>query len=716
MKITTLLLVSAILVSACSSTCVAAGLAVGPVSDSRYTVIRNTATRCNVQNLYSQYRKPEDWKARAAQLRAQLLGSAGLVPLPVKTPLNAKVFGMIDRGDYTVEKVYFESYPGLYVTGNLYRPKGEGPFPAVLNPHGHWDNQRFENSDLCSVPGRCINMAKQGYVAFSYDMIGYGDSWQVVHSVYPGMVYGNAGVILHGEKPDMARDVIGFMMSQKLWGISAGALQLWNSIRSIDFLQSLPYVDKDRIACTGASGGATQTYMVAVADDRIKAAAPVNMISVESQGGCMCENPPNLRVDTNNVEFVAAIAPRPLLMVCATGDWTKETLKVAYPAVKHIYELFGTQERVTSVEMDAPHNYNKDSREAVYSFFAKWLPKTPLPQPVKEQPFEMEKISDLRVFPEGQPPAGALGRDALVDALVGSAKAQLEANRPVDRQNLSRLRKMFGPALKAALSINSSPDPKSEARGSENNGDWTVHRLVLSDQKRKTAIPALMFQPAKTAKHSQAVLLVDENGKSSFVTGGQPGPIVSDMLMKGRRVLLIDCFATGENTAPEGAPKRSPHSDPDDTFFDTYNRNDVAEQVYDIVTSLKYLSATPGVSGVSMVGTGRAGLWCLLARPFAPKVKLTIADVAAFDSSNDESFVKALYVPCLRRAGDFKTAIAMNAPDSLVIHNTQGSFDTTWAEDTYKAAGASNALRVRRDRLSEKEIARVLTTPLQVED
>jgi hypothetical protein len=233
-----------------------------------------------------------EWKKRAAYLREHILTSAGLLPMPERAPLAPEIFGKVVKNDYTVEKVYFQSLPGFLVTGNLYRPIGTGPFPAVLAPHGHWAYGRLENTALNSVPGRAINLARQGFVVFTYDMIGYDDSRQLPHT------FGGT--------------------RETLWGMSLAGLQLWNSIRSLDFLQSLPDVQKDALAVTGESGGGTQTFLLTAVDDRVKVAVPVNMISLHMQGGCLCENPPALRLDTNNVE-IAATSRRPLLMVSATG-------------------------------------------------------------------------------------------------------------------------------------------------------------------------------------------------------------------------------------------------------------------------------------------------------------------------------------------------------------------------------------------------------------
>src|SRR5271165_3129990 len=146
-------------------------------------------------------------------------------------------------------------------------------------------------------------------------------------------------------------------------------MQLWDSIRVVDFLESLPEVN--RIGATGASGGATQILMLQAIDNRIQFSAPVNMISSIYQGGSPCENAPLLRIGTNNMEIAALMAPRPMLMVSTTQDWTKNTPRVEFPALQAMYRLYDKEANIQSVQIDAPHNYNRDSREAVYRFFAK---------------------------------------------------------------------------------------------------------------------------------------------------------------------------------------------------------------------------------------------------------------------------------------------------------------------------------------------------------
>jgi hypothetical protein len=344
------------------------------------------------------YASREAWSVRAEHLRTHILASAGLVPMPDKTALNPVVFGDVTRDDYIVSKVYFESLPGFFVTGNLYRPKGDGPFPAVLSPHGHWTYGRLENTATASGPARAIGLARQGFVVFAFDMVGYVDSQQLPHT-------------FGGRR-------------EQLWGLTLAGLQLWNSIRAIDFLETLPYVKRDAIGATGESGGGTQTYLLAAVDDRIRVAVPVNMISLHMQGGCLCENLPGLRLDTNNVEIAATIAPRPMLMISATGDWTKETMEVEYPAMRSIYQLLGAEDRVQAVRVDAEHNYNKPSREAMYAWMARWLKNAPAGDRIAERGYTVEPLHNLLVFHDRPRPQNAVTQAQLIERWIGSAKAQ----------------------------------------------------------------------------------------------------------------------------------------------------------------------------------------------------------------------------------------------------------------------------------------------------
>ncbi len=330
------------------------------------------------------------WEQRKLILRQQIQFAAGLDPLPAKTPLHPQIYGRIETKDADIEKVLIETLPGYYLGGNLYRPLNEkGKHPAVLNPHGHWTYGRLENQPLYSGPTLGANLARQGYVVFAWDMVGYNDTTQTPHA------FGNP--------------------TEQLWSFGPLALQSWNAIRALDFVASLADVDPTKIAMTGASGGATQTLLLAAMDDRISAFAPVNMISSYMQGGDFCENAPGLRYNTNNVEIAAMIAPKPLLMVSATGDWTKNTPTDEYPAIKRLYELYGKPENIETTQLDAPHNFNKQNREAVYRFFAKHILHDPNADKIAEKNADIPMLQNMLALNQRPLPANALTYDQIFE-------------------------------------------------------------------------------------------------------------------------------------------------------------------------------------------------------------------------------------------------------------------------------------------------------------
>src|SRR5438477_3100547 len=151
-----------------------------PAQDSRVTEQPKTNTHIQMPA----YKTLAQWEARRAHLRRQILSAAGLLPMPVKQDLHPQIFGRIENQDYSIEKVLLETQPGYYLGGNLFRPLKSPPpggFPAVLSPHGHWVYGRLEHTTLASIPARCINLARQGYVVFAYDMVGYNDTIQTPH-------------------------------------------------------------------------------------------------------------------------------------------------------------------------------------------------------------------------------------------------------------------------------------------------------------------------------------------------------------------------------------------------------------------------------------------------------------------------------------------------------------------------------------------------------
>jgi len=351
--------------------------------------------RENLATIAASYHDLAGWQTRAALIKRGILEGAGLDPLPDRTPLRP-IWGEERRHEegFTVTNVAFESLPGFFVTGNLYRPLDRAPgktHPGILVAHGHGPTSgvRFD----ASYQTFCQMMARIGAVVLVYDMVGYGESTQMEHET----------------------------------DFTLG-LQLWNSMRAVDFMISLPEVDAARIGVTGQSGGGTQAILLAATDERVAASAPVTMVSAHFFGGCVCESgmPIHCRADyeTNNAEIAALAAPRPLLLVSVGNDWTKNTPQVELRYIRGVYALYGKRSNARNYHYpEQQHDFGPSKRGAVYAFFADefGLDTSPIKNTsglFQERDAVLEPREAMVVFTDTRPrPEGALnGTEAVRDA------------------------------------------------------------------------------------------------------------------------------------------------------------------------------------------------------------------------------------------------------------------------------------------------------------
>lgn len=651
-----------------------------PMVDQRPSHVRHL----NERMVMPKYETKEAWERRAAWLRDHIRVSCGILPEPEKTPLKGEVFGKIERDGYSIEKAYFESRPGFYVCGNLFRPLGKkGPFPAVACPHGHWREGRFghEPEPSGSVPARCITLARMGCVVFSYDMVGYNDSGrQIGHSIAS--------------------------TRNELWGISLMGLQTWNSVRVLDWLQTLPDVDPEKTAVTGCSGGGTQTFIIMAIDPRVKVAAPVNMISCTMQGGCECENAPLLRIETNNMEIGALMAPRPLILCSVSGDWTRETPNVEYPAIRAIYELYGAADRVINVHLQGPHGYPKGHREAVYNFFRKWLMGITDPTPFTEPPFQVEKKEDLLVWQGRELPKDAKKRDTLEAYIISECRRQRDELLPKKPEDRKRFEETLGLAYRHAIlaELPKAEDVFAEKLSDNVPDDARVLPLTLGRKGKGDLIHAYLYRPPKPRKGAPAVLLVHPDGNNALLNpmGGEPVGMLAALLDAGHLVLTIDAYLTGESAKLRAVRDEAMKGK---KFFSAYNRTDLVERVQDILTSLTWLKARKDVNEAALVGVGQAGAWCLFAAPFTPEGTRVVADLAQVGNDEHIRWQTDLFTPCLLKAGGFATAVALAAPRPLLLHDVSADLDLAPFRAAYQAAGAPKALRVEEKPLGPKGVA-----------
>lgn len=619
------------------------------------------------------------WRDRARAVREQMLVTLGLWPMPPRSPLEPKVFGRVERDGYTIEKVVIETLPGFTLSGNLYRPAGaSGRVPGLLCPHGHWEDGRMNPE----VQMRCIRWAKLGCVVFMYDMVGYNDSKPFGHSFL---------------NPRLNR-----------WGYSLATLQTWDSLRALDFLAALPDVDPTRLGCTGESGGGTQTFLLTAIDDRVSVAAPVVMVSEGFQGGCVCENAAGLRHGTDNVEFAALTAPRPLKLVGATGDWTVNTTTVILPAIRDVYGLVGVPDRVDADVFTFPHNYNRTSRNAVYAFMARWLLGVDDPEATREGEQSPERPEDLWTFGEEHPaPSDRRTPEQLEADLVAGLGDALDRLGPGDdaaRWQADRAFLATSHRVRVGL-VNPPPAELTsrDVRRADRDRLAIVHGLVGREATGEQ-IPVVRLTPRGAT--GRLTVVMHPRGKAGLVgADGAPSPLVAALLGRGQSVVGFDPLLVGESVDPSAPAERRPET----VHYETYNKALAADRMQDLATVLAWARSRPDVRAVSVVGLEGAGPLVLLARPSLEGLARTVADLDGFDHGDGSGDVPAgLDLPGVLQFGGLKAAAALSAPAPLWVVRAPEGLDEGWPRRAYGLADSASMFRLSRDAVEAEALARWL--------
>ncbi|MBI5767588.1 MAG: acetylxylan esterase [Verrucomicrobia bacterium] len=635
------------------------------------------------------------WEGRAAQVRRQILVAEGLWPMPTKTPLNAVIHGRVERPDYTIDRVYFESAPGFFVTGSLYRPKNiQGKVPGVLFAHGHWKDarlseetpaklrqeiatgqERFEIGGRSRFQAMCVQLARMGCVVWQWDMLSDSDSQQFG----PELIHRFAK-----QRPEMN--------TTKDWGLfspqaeahlqSVMGLQTWNAVRSLDFLLTLPEIDPARVAITGASGGGTQTMLLAAIDPRITLSFPAVMVSTAMQGGCTCENASLLRLGTGNVEFAALFAPKPQGMTTA-NDWTKEMATNGFPELKQHYAMLGAPNHVMLHRGEHfPHNYNAVSRSAFFTWINKHF-KLGQTEPVIERDYEPLTREQLTVWDAAHPAPKGAGPEferKLLAWFTQDAEQQLRAA----AQNPARFREIATPAVEVMIGRTWAGAGEVEWRltNKDDRGTYVLMTGLLRNTTHREELPVTWLFPKQG--NGRAVVWLDDAGKSSlfYATGAVKAEVLR-LVAAGTTVLGADLLFQGEFTADGVAPKqtrtvKNPREFAGYTFG--YNPTLFAQRTHDVLTLVSFLRhaksdnhPSPTSVAVAVAGFGRTGPIVAAARALAGgAIDRAAIDTGGFRFGQLLDYRDPMFLPGGAKFLDLPGLLALGAPHATWLAGESG--------------------------------------------
>ncbi len=642
------------------------GLSQEPQTDARLTEL----TTLDSYHPWSPPPTLAEWEARREQVRRQVLVAAGLWPTAPACEANALIHGAVERPGYRVERVRFESLPGFYVTGSLYRPtgRGTGPFPAVLSPHGHDTHGRFTvHSEEAGrerialgqeehLPNsrrkhqsRCVQLCRMGCVVFHYDMIGYADSQQLDHRRGFGDV------------------------EAELWGMSHFGLQTLDSIRALDFLLSLPDVDPERVAVTGASGGGTQTFILGAVDPRPDVLFPAVMVSTHMQGGCVCENASGLRVGSGNVEFAAMAAPRPLGMTGA-NDWTLQIMEDGLPQLKQLYALYESEHLVNAwCHPEFPHNYNRVSRGHMYEWVNEHL-GLGIEQPNSEPPIEPLTVDEMTVFTAEQPrPSTAASLVDVRAAWLAHSRSELGQLLGLARDAPAEYRRVVGGALESLIQPLQGFALDAAIKEAP-TGDRTVLTPKGTGQRVELQRRLKPLSPTGT-------LLLVYNSEPS---------------VRERELLTAWNGPVAQLRPIVGVPVDDPRHAQYPGYTWCYNPSLLAQRVHDVQVAVQYLAEDESTGPLTLVGLGSSAPVVAVAAAFSSAQLSQVIVEGGWDFDQIESLNDPNFLPRASRHGGMGAFAALICPTPLLWLGEAPPL----AEALYAKEGAQLGVSLEQDAAS----------------
>ncbi|OYP34078.1 hypothetical protein CGZ80_16255 [Rhodopirellula sp. MGV] len=657
----------------------------------------------------------DQWNARREALRRRVLVANGLWPLPEKTELQPVIHGKIEREGFTVEKVYFQSLPGHFVSGMLFRPAPEnqlgvvdGKRPAVLCPHGHGGRtmklsdaalakeietggEVFESSGRYPKLARCAQLARMGCVSFIFDMLGYADSQQVSYEI----------AHRHAEPRFEERDRTEpcfYSIEADLKLQTVMGLQTWNAIRSLDFLSELPEVDSDRLGVTGGSGGGTQTILLSAIDPRVQVAFPNGMVSTSMQGGCYCENCNYLRIGTGNVELAALFAPKPQGMTAA-DDWTKDMLTDGYPQLKQLYTMLGQPQNVICGDLlKYPHNYNHATRAIMYPWMAKHL-GLPEETPLIESDFEAFTDAEMAVYDDDHPAPSVTGVEHERQVLKWWSDQNEQALAAVvpgagggdSADQLKQYRDVVGGAWRVIFDrdLPNADDLEVEQLSEKVEGDVRLRMVLVSHPKWQTAVQYAELSLAKAgASPKRVVVNPSHNGMQSRWT--EQDALAGYVKNYPDSTVVIPFLQTPQLEDDQLVQPLINDSRTYSGFTFGYNRPLVVKRYDQLLCVLAASGADSSNIPMRLIGQFPAAI---AAGVFAAEqVDELVLTNPGYRFANVRHYRDADFIPGAKKYFDLPGLVSLRAPHQVTF-DSGDAFELV--EKVYAAAGATDAIAVK---------------------
>ncbi len=600
---------------------------------------------------------PEQWQATRAQRREMWREMLGLSPLPPRTPLVATVTGMLDRGDYVVEKVHFQSMPGAYVIGNLYRPaKAKGRLPAVLYLCGH--SKGKVNPPYQANPRW---FGQHGYVALVLDPIQLGESQGFHHGTY------------RGERWDWPSR-----------GYTPAGAEVWNAMRALDYLETRADVDADRMGVTGLSGGGVISWCLGAADQRVKVVVPVCQTgSIEhvvtdraTDGHCDCA----FWINYHRwcwPDIGALIAPRSLLIAAGSEDvlWRPYGYRDVAHRIRKQYAELGASSHFDLVEDLTPHGYTPKLRRAIFTWFNTHLKNDPTPVTDDVTDF-VEPEENLLVFGGELPKQDEMSRiDKLLVRRADIPTVSDEAAWYVHQEAaIKRLRKT---TFRHTQSDRAVRRRDFRADGSDKNGTYGTYVFDSFDG---------MTIGIKTKRPRDASGLVpilacavQPDARSTFEGGGSSRPRIRNEFATAT-VEVRNTAATSVGPGYLWTARRT---------YPLLGETLPERQVSDLLAAVVLLRQQPMTGPVAIYGEGYTATLAIYAALLDPQItEIVLANPpTSHEDPQTPEFLGVL------RIGDLPHNLALTYPRAITF---VGSMPKAyqWTRELYEKLGAGDRIRV----------------------